>query len=125
MTPTRAGPPAPASRSPVASCLDAPMRPALKCQDFVHTRPGTAISDDRGAGLGRRDARVSVFRDMTTLTESRIEPAPEVLEAARRWLEPVRRALGSEFLAAYLTGSVLTSAFDPRRSRVNLLVTTR
>lgn len=62
---------------------------------------------------------------METMTESRIEPAPEILRASRSWLEPVRRSLGSEFLAAYLTGSVLTSAFDPRRSRINILLVAR
>jgi hypothetical protein len=56
---------------------------------------------------------------------SRIEPSSEILAASRRWLEPVRSALGSEFLAAYLTGSVLTQGFDLRRSRVNLLVVAR
>ena len=55
----------------------------------------------------------------------RIEPSPAVLAATRRWLEPVRAALGPEFLAAYLTGSVLTQGFDERHSRVNLLVVTR
>jgi hypothetical protein len=62
---------------------------------------------------------------MLTESGSRIEPSPAVLEAARRWLEPVRRALGGEFLSAYLTGSVLTAAFDPRRSRINLLIVAR
>ena len=62
---------------------------------------------------------------MLTGSESRAEPAPAILLASRRWLEPVRAALGHEFLAAYLTGSVLTAAFDPRRSRVNLLIVAR
>jgi hypothetical protein len=62
---------------------------------------------------------------MLTLSESRTEPAPAILAASRRWLAPVRASLGSEFLAAYLTGSVLTRAFDPRHSRVNLLVVAR
>ena len=62
---------------------------------------------------------------METLSQSRAEPAPAVLEASRRWLEPVRRTLGGEFLAAYLTGSVLTRGFEPRRSHVNLLIVTR
>jgi len=56
---------------------------------------------------------------------SRTEPSPDILQASRRWLEPVRGTLGSEFLAAYLTGSVLTLAFDPRRSRINLLIVAR
>lgn len=55
----------------------------------------------------------------------RIEPAAEVLAATRAWLAPVRTALHAEFLAAYLTGSVLTQGFDPRRSRVNVLVLAR
>lgn len=58
-------------------------------------------------------------------SESRIEPAPAILEAARRWLLPVRTALDTDFLAAYLTGSVLTSGFDPQHSRVNVLVIAR
>jgi len=39
--------------------------------------------------------------------------------------QPVRAAMGGEFRAAYLTGSVLTQGFDPRRSGVNLLVVAR
>ncbi len=62
---------------------------------------------------------------MTTHNEGRIEPAPEIVDGARRWLEPPRRALGPEFLSAYLHGSVLTRQFDPRRSRVNVLVVAR
>jgi hypothetical protein len=58
-------------------------------------------------------------------SESRIEPPPAVLEAARHWLAPVRDALGTDFLAAYLTGSVLSSGFDPKHSRVNVLVVAR
>ncbi|HTM57246.1 MAG TPA: hypothetical protein VL123_02400 [Candidatus Udaeobacter sp.] len=54
-----------------------------------------------------------------------IEPAPEILEASRRWLAPLRSALGAEFLSAYLTGSVLTHGFHPRRSRINVLVIAR
>jgi hypothetical protein len=57
--------------------------------------------------------------------EARIEPSAELLTAARHWLEPVRTALGPEFLSAYLTGSVLTAGFDPARSRVNILVVAR
>ena len=57
--------------------------------------------------------------------ESRIEPSPELQAAARRWLEPVRTALGPDFLSAYLTGSVLTHGFDAAHSRVNLLVVAR
>ncbi len=60
-----------------------------------------------------------------TTGQSRIEPAPAILEAARRWLAPVRTALDTEFLAAYLTGSVLTAGFDPQHSRVNVLVFAR
>ena len=53
------------------------------------------------------------------------EPTQSVLAATRHWLAPVREALGAEFLAAYLHGSVLTQGFDERRSRVNVLVVTR
>ncbi len=62
---------------------------------------------------------------MSTPSELRIEPAAAILEAARRWLEPVRNAMGHEFLAAHLTGSVLTQGFDPRHSRINLLIVAR
>jgi hypothetical protein len=62
---------------------------------------------------------------MLTHGELRIEPAREILEASRRWLEPVRAALGHEFLSAYLTGSVLTQGFSPRHSRVNVAVIAR
>ncbi len=58
-------------------------------------------------------------------SESRIEPPAAILEAARKWLAPVRAALESEFLSAYLTGSVLNSGFDPAHSRVNILVVAR
>jgi hypothetical protein len=54
--------------------------------------------------------------------DARIEPPRAVLEAARAWLLPVRTALAGDFLACYLTGSVLVPGFDPRRSRVNLLI---
>ncbi len=56
---------------------------------------------------------------------SRIEPTAAVLDGVRRWLAPVREALGPGFLAAYVTGSALTHGFDPKRSRVNLLVVAR
>jgi hypothetical protein len=62
---------------------------------------------------------------MLTHGELRIEPSAETLEATRTWIAPVRGALADEFLAAYLTGSVLTQGFDPRRSRVNVLVVAR
>src|SRR5882672_12514892 len=62
---------------------------------------------------------------MQTNQELRIEPAPEILAAARQWLGPVRTALGSEFLSAYLTGSVLSQGFDARHSRVNLAIIAR
>ena len=55
----------------------------------------------------------------------RIEPSNAVLTATRRWLEPVRAALGPEFLAAYVTGSALNQGFDERRSRVNVLIVSR
>jgi hypothetical protein len=60
-----------------------------------------------------------------TRAVSRIEPSTDVLAATRRWLEISRAALGSEFLACYLTGSVLTQGFDSRRSRINVLVVAR
>lgn len=57
--------------------------------------------------------------------ELRIQPAAELLSAARGWLTPVRAAVGAEFLSAYLTGSVLTQSFHPRHSRVNVVVIAR
>jgi hypothetical protein len=57
--------------------------------------------------------------------ELRIEPSAEVLAAARAWLDQVRPALDHDFLAAYLTGSVLTQGFDPAKSRVTLLIVSR
>ena len=62
---------------------------------------------------------------MLTHGELRIEPGEEVLVASRHWLTPVRAAMGHEFLSAYLTGSVLTQGFDPRRSRVNITIVAR
>ena len=62
---------------------------------------------------------------MSLRVASRIEPAGDILVASRHWLEAVRPALASDFVACYLTGSVLTQGFDPKRSRVNLLVVTR
>lgn len=62
---------------------------------------------------------------MQTHSELRIEPPATILEATRQWLAPVREGLGSEFLASYLTGSVLTQGFDSRTSRVNVLVISR
>src|SRR6185503_15762294 len=62
---------------------------------------------------------------MQTHSELRIEPAADLLEATRHWLQPVRTALGPGFLSAYMTGSVLTQGFDPRRSRINVLVIAR
>ena len=62
---------------------------------------------------------------MSTDTLKTLEPSAEILAAARTWLDPVRRALGDEFLAAYLTGSVLSSAFDAKHSHVNVLVVSR
>ena len=54
-----------------------------------------------------------------------IEPPAATVAAVRAWLAPVRTAMGAEFLAAYLHGSVLTQGFDERRSRVNLLIVAR
>jgi len=62
---------------------------------------------------------------MTVRAPLRIEPSTEILATTRRWLEPVRAALGAEFLSCYLTGSVLTQVFDARRSRVNVLLIAR
>ena len=62
---------------------------------------------------------------MNAHTLARIEPSEEVLVASRRWLEPVRAAIDRDFLAAYLTGSVLTQGFDPARSEVNVLLVAR
>lgn len=62
---------------------------------------------------------------MKHASETRVEPAAETLAAARAWMGPVRDALGSRWLAGYLTGSVLTQGFDPRRSRINVLVIVR
>lgn len=59
---------------------------------------------------------------MEARTLSRIEPTKDVLAASRRWLEPVRTALDRDFLAAYLTGSVLIQGFDAARSEINILV---
>ena len=58
-------------------------------------------------------------------SELRIEPGKDILDASRAWLEPVRGAMGAEFLAALLTGSVLTQGFDPRHSKVNIVVVAR
>ncbi len=62
---------------------------------------------------------------MTNSGTLRIQPSEEVMVAVRGWLAPVRAAIGPDFLAAYLTGSVLTQGFDPKHSRVNLLVVAR
>jgi hypothetical protein len=62
---------------------------------------------------------------MLSVSEVRIEPAPEIVALASRWLAPVRAALGSEFVSACLTGSVLTQGFDPKHSHVNLLIVAR
>lgn len=58
-------------------------------------------------------------------SDHRIEPPGPILDATRHWLQPVRAALGQEFVAAYLTGSVLQHGFDPQHSAVNLLVVAR
>ena len=62
---------------------------------------------------------------MATNVELRIEPPAVILDATRAWLAPVRQALGTEFLAAYLTGSVLSQGFDAKHSKVNVLVVAR
>ncbi|HTR97751.1 MAG TPA: hypothetical protein VMH61_07585 [Candidatus Acidoferrales bacterium] len=58
-------------------------------------------------------------------TAARIEPPEAVLTASRAWLAPVRAALGPDFVAAHLTGSVLRHGFDPKHSHVNVLVVAR
>jgi hypothetical protein len=45
---------------------------------------------------------------MLSQSEVLIEPKPDVVALVRKWLVPVRAALGDEFASAYLTGSVLT-----------------
>jgi hypothetical protein len=62
---------------------------------------------------------------MHTQDDFRIEPTAEVVELARKWLAPVRVAIGPEFVAAYLTGSVLTQGFDPKHSHINVLIVVR
>lgn len=62
---------------------------------------------------------------MTSQPVMTIEPTHTIVSATRRWLEPVRGALGAEFLAAYIHGSALTQGFDERRSRINVLVVAR
>ena len=62
---------------------------------------------------------------MSDTSERLIEPAAEIVDRARKWLQPVRAALGPDFVAAYLTGSVLTEGFDPRHSQINVLVVAR
>jgi len=62
---------------------------------------------------------------MSTPSVMRMEPSHAVLTATRLWVQPVREALGAEFLAAYVTGSALHQGFDERRSRVNVLLVSR
>jgi hypothetical protein len=62
---------------------------------------------------------------MSTPSVMRIEPSLAILTATRHWLQPVRTAMGSEFLAAYVHGSALNQGFDEHRSRVNVLVVSR
>jgi len=62
---------------------------------------------------------------MITRGELRMEPPAGILSAARAWLAKVRPALERDFIAAYLTGSVLTQGFDPQKSRINILVLSR
>jgi hypothetical protein len=54
-----------------------------------------------------------------------IEPAPGVLQAARRWVDRIHPVLGPDFVAAYVTGSALTQGWSPSRSDVNVLVVAR
>src|SRR5689334_15174539 len=62
---------------------------------------------------------------MSALDERRIEPPAAVIDSVRGWLAPVQTALGPEFVAAYLTGSVLSESFDARHSHANVLVVAR
>src|SRR5690348_4433468 len=93
----------------------------------VKSRRGRPARPPRGrAPPGRLDRRGGSANVVAmSLPESRLEPPPATLDAARRWLAPVRAALGAEFLAAYVTGSALTEGFDPARSNLNLLVVVR
>ncbi len=90
-------------------------------------REGGPLGPPRGAPSLLDPARdgANVRRVTTAHSEQRIEPAAPILDATRQWLAPVREGLGSEFLAGYLTGSVLTQGFDPRRSKINVLVVSR
>src|SRR5882672_761734 len=54
-----------------------------------------------------------------------IDVPPALLATVRDWLTPVRAALGGEFASATLTGSVLRPGFDPKRSRINVVVVAR
>ncbi len=56
---------------------------------------------------------------------ARPEPPREIADAARAWIAPLKAALGADYVAAYLTGSVLAPGFDVRRSRVNVLIVAR
>ena len=58
-------------------------------------------------------------------SECRNEPPQDILDAARAWLAPVREALGHDFLAGFLTGSVLMQGFDPKHSKINVVVVAR
>jgi hypothetical protein len=62
---------------------------------------------------------------MLSPSDVRIEPSAEILAHVRKWLAPVRGALGDQFVASYLTGSVLTQGFDPKHSHINVLVVAR
>lgn len=62
---------------------------------------------------------------MSVRAMSRIEPSQEIMASSRHWLDPIREALAHEFLAAYLTGSVLTQGFRADRSSVNVLIVAR
>lgn len=88
--------------------------------------PGTVKRGSARRGRPRRLTPSPVGPSVPVVNgHSRIEPSAGILTAVRQWLAPVRTALGPEFVACYLTGSVLHSGFDARRSRVNVLVITR
>ena len=46
--------------------------------------------------------------------DARLEPPRDIQDAARAWIAPLKTSLGADFIAAYLTGSVLAKDFDVR-----------
>src|SRR5258707_695485 len=68
---------------------------------------------------------VAVERHQPAPEDVGAHPPPGIRMGARHCLEPRRGTLDSEFIAAYLTGSVLPDHFDARHSRVNILIVAR